>query len=156
MPNNWRKRKFFYDTFQTFSFLKKKNKKNIWGLKRVAVNCHCLPTPPHRVLFYFVLYNVPLEEEKRTHALRGFIWKERPTERPTHFSFLTVSFYGGVGVIVRLGFTRRRRRKNWFLRVEEYIFRTPLSPPVSLLTPRRTLYTWHSIHPPSASSSSSC
>jgi hypothetical protein len=48
-----------------------------------------------------------------------------------------VSFYGGVGVIVRLGFTRRRRRKNWFLRVEEYIFRTPLSPPVSLLTPTK-------------------
>lgn len=65
---------------------------------------------------------------------------ERRDRPDTHFSlFLTVSFDVGVGVIVRLGFllVEEEEERNWFLRVEEY-FRTPLSPPVSLLTPRRT------------------
>jgi hypothetical protein len=94
---------------------------------------------------------VPLEEEEeetntRSSSSKNYVDLFERRDRPdTHFSlFLTVSFDGGgVGVIVRLGFLlveEEEEERNWFLRVEEY-FRTPLSPPVSLLTPRRTLYT---------------
>lgn len=98
------------------------------------MNCHCLPTPPSVFILFRFIQCAP--RRRKTNTRTTWIYLKGETDRPTHFSFLTVSFYGGVGVIVRLGFTRRRR-KNWFLRVEEYIFRTPLSPPVSLLTPTK-------------------